>query len=79
MRAKDKDGNLINKLKKHEIKGFNVWYQLTWIKYKVSTDKVLQIEPKQELKKREGKSPDHAEALMLSFADPVGQPSIRFL
>jgi phage I-like protein len=37
-----------------------------WIKYKVSSDKVIQIEPKQQLKARTGKSPDVAEALMLT-------------
>lgn len=42
--------------------------QLTWIKYKINSDKVLQIEPKDELKKRTGHSPDFAEALMLTFA-----------
>src|SRR5438105_2388940 len=46
----------------------NRWHQFTWIKYKVSTDKVLQIEPKPELKKREGKSPDFAEGMMLTFS-----------
>lgn len=59
--------------------GIPVWYQLTWIKYKVSSDKVLQIEPKEDLKKREGKSPDFAEAIMLTFADPVAQPGIVLL
>ncbi|NCU42340.1 MAG: hypothetical protein EOM19_06520 [Candidatus Moranbacteria bacterium] len=49
-------------LKPHE-----KWQQLTWIKYKVSSDKQIQIEPKDELKKRTGKSPDFAEALMLTF------------
>ncbi len=57
----------------------NEWHQLAWIKYKVSTDKVLQIEPKQELKQRIGKSPDFAEAFMLTFSQPVGQPNIRIL
>lgn len=44
--------------------------QLTWIKYKVNTDKVLQIEPKEDLKQRTGKSPDFAEAFMLTFIPP---------
>ncbi|HWY79519.1 MAG TPA: hypothetical protein VNW29_04115 [Candidatus Sulfotelmatobacter sp.] len=57
----------------------NEWQQLTWIKYKVSTDKVLQIEPKQELKQRNGKSPDFAEAFMLTFSAPKPQPNIRLL
>lgn len=46
------------------------WMQLSWIKYKVTSDKVIQIEPKLELKKRTGKSPDVAEALMLSHGAP---------
>lgn len=51
------------------------WQQLTWIKYKVTTDKVIQIEPKQDLKKRTGKSPDFAEAFMLTFTQ--GPPELR--
>jgi len=57
----------------------NEWHQLTWIKYKVSTDKVLQIESKQDLKQRTGKSPDFAEAFMLTFSAPKPQPNIRLL
>lgn len=57
----------------------NRWHQFTWIKYKVSTDKVLQIEPKDDLKKREGKSPDFAESLMLSFSWPGPEPGMRWL
>jgi len=49
--------------------------QLAWITYKISTDKVLQIEPKQDLKKRSGKSPDYAEALMLTFTPQPPQPA----
>lgn len=44
--------------------------ELKEIKYKVSTEKLLQIEPKEELKKRTGKSPDFADAFMLTFASP---------
>lgn len=44
------------------------WYQLCEIKYKINSDKTLQIEPKEDMKKRTGKSPDHAESLMLTFA-----------
>lgn len=51
--------------------------QLTWIKYKATSDKVIQIEPKDELKKRTGKSPDYADALALTFAPPEVQPNIR--
>lgn len=53
--------------------------QMTWIKYKVTTDKAIQIEPKDELKRRHGKSPDFAEALMLSFVPPDPVPSIRII
>jgi len=77
--AVDANGKLVNKLMRYELNGIPVWYQLTWIKYKASTDKVLQIEPKDDLKKRTGKSPDFAESLMLTFADRVGQPNIRIL
>lgn len=57
----------------------DTWQQLNWIKYKVNTDKVLQTEPKDEMKKRTGKSPDFADALMLTFTpmDPI--PSIRVI
>ena len=40
--------------------------RLAEIKYKASTDEVLQIEPKEDLKKRERNPPDYAEALMLT-------------
>ena len=46
------------------------WEQLTWIKYKVNSDKQIKIEDKQALKKRTGKSPDFAESLMLTFYEP---------
>jgi hypothetical protein len=57
----------------------NRWHQFTWIKYKVSTDKVLQIEPKDDLKKRMGKSPDFAEGWMLCFSVPEPEPMMRWL
>lgn len=53
--------------------------QLTWIKYRVNTDKVLQIESKDDLKQRTGKSPDFAEAFMLTFVPPIPEPSIRWI
>lgn len=53
--------------------------QLAQIKYKTSTDKVLQIEPKEELKKRTGKSPDFADALSLTFVQPPPTPSVSIL
>ena len=75
-----KDGNKVNKLIRYDINGIPVWYQLTWIKYKVNTDKVLKIEPKDELKSRNGnKSPDFAEAFMLTFADTLPVPNFRWL
>ena len=54
------------------------WSQLSWIKYKVNTDKVIMIQPKDELKKTTGKSPDFAEALMLTFTRKL-QPNVRFV
>ena len=57
----------------------NEWYQMTWINYKISTDKVLQIEQNEDLKKRTGKSPDHSEAFSLTFAPAEPQPGIRLL
>jgi hypothetical protein len=48
----------------------NVWDQLKWIKYKVNTDRNIKIEPKEDLKKRTGKSPDFYEAFMLTFYQP---------
>lgn len=53
--------------------------QLAQIKYKTSTDKVLQIEPKEELKKRTGKSPDYAEAFMLTHVQAPPEPNVRLL
>jgi hypothetical protein len=46
----------------------NQWRQLLWIKYKVNTDKQVAIEPKEKLIRRTGKSPDFAEALMLTYS-----------
>jgi hypothetical protein len=57
----------------------NRWHQFAWIKYKVSTDKVLQIEPKPDLKKREGKSPDFCEGAMLTFSVPPPEPTSMWL
>lgn len=48
----------------------NCWQQLTWVKYKVDSDRKIKIEPKEALKKRTKKSPDDAEALMLTFYEP---------
>lgn len=56
--------------------GFN---QLTWIKYKVSTDKMIQVESKQDLVQRTGKSPDFYDALALTFAPRKPRPSVSFI
>jgi hypothetical protein len=53
--------------------------QLLWIKYKVSTDRMIQIEAKQEMVQRTGKSPDYADSLALTFSPSPPTPSIRFL
>lgn len=53
--------------------------QLTWIKYKVMTDMMIQIEPKADLKRRSGKCPDFAEALMLTFTERPPEPNVRVL
>jgi hypothetical protein len=50
------------------------WQQLTWIKFKVNSDKNIQIERKEKLKARMGRSPDTAEALMLTFTVKQPQP-----
>lgn len=52
------------------------FYQLTWIKYKVNSEKVISIEPKAELKNRSGKSPDFADSLALTFARNEPRPGI---
>ena len=52
------------------------YFELAEIKYKVTSDRLIQIEPKEELKKRLGKSPDHAESLMLTFAPRRSLPGI---
>ena len=44
----------------------------------VYTDKVLQSEPKDELKQRTGKSPDYAEAFMLTFVQRA-VPNVQIL
>ena len=50
----------------------DLFQQLTWIKYKeTSNERQIRIEPKDDLKARTGKSPDGAEALMLTFYEPL--------
>lgn len=43
------------------------WAQVLWIKYKTNSERQVKMESKDDLKKRTGKSPDYAEALMLTF------------
>ena len=50
------------------INGRNVWDELTWYKYKVNTSKQMKMEPKPDMKKRTGKSPDFGDSLRLTFA-----------
>lgn len=51
------------------------WVQLTWLRYKVLSDRKVQMEEKKKLKERTSASPDYAEAFYLSFAQ---QPFIGF-
>lgn len=51
------------------------WVQLTWLKYKVQSDKKIIMEPKSDLKARHKRSPDHAESFYLTFAE---KPYIGF-
>jgi hypothetical protein len=57
-------------LEEHIINYQSVWDQVLWIKYKSNSGKQVKIEPKEELKKRTGKSPDFYEGLMLTFYEP---------
>jgi len=45
------------------------WEQVKWLRYKVNSEKRVQIESKDDLKKRTHKSPDYAESLYLTFVD----------
>lgn len=54
--------------------------QLSSVKYKINSRGQLQIESKEEMKKRGVKSPDKADALALAFMEPnIREPSIRWL
>ena len=59
-----KEGNTIEDYKHNHR---SVWEQLLWLKYKINSDKQIQMEPKEDLKKRSGKSPDFADSLALTF------------
>lgn len=43
------------------------WIQLLWIRYTTTSERLVKIESKADLVSRSGKSPDYAEALMLTF------------
>ena len=43
------------------------WVQLLWIRYTTTSERTAKIESKADLVSRSGKSPDYAEALMLTF------------
>jgi phage terminase large subunit len=45
--------------------------ELPWAKYKMESDQRIALEPKDKIKKRWGHSPDHADALALTFS-PYG-------
>lgn len=47
--------------------GVSYWDQLAWSRYKTTSDKVMQMEPKADTKKRHLKSPDFDDSLMLTF------------
>jgi hypothetical protein len=47
------------------------WYELANIKYKFDSSGRLQLEKKEDMKKRGLPSPDVADALMLTFANPT--------
>lgn len=42
--------------------------QISWIKYKISSDRQIVIQSKDDLKQETGKSPDFAESFMLTFS-----------
>lgn len=48
----------------------SVWDQLTWNRYKVSSEKHIQLLDKLSIKKEYGKSPDFADAAALTFYEP---------
>ena len=49
--------------------------QITTRRYQLRSDRVIQLEPKEEMKKRLGGSPDHADALMQTYAVEGGRSS----
>jgi len=53
-------------LEPYQHKGNNVWFQIGWIRYKENSERTMQIEPKDSLIKKYGKSPDFADAFFLT-------------
>jgi len=53
--------------------------QLQEIRYKEDSSRKLFIEPKQDLRQRIGRSPDDADALILTFAPQTTTPDVMFL
>jgi hypothetical protein len=53
--------------------------QLSALRYFFTSDGRIKIEPKEFYKKRMGESPDHADALAISFARPEERPGIAVL
>lgn len=51
--------------------------ELTIMQYRYTDDRKLRLEPKDEIKKRLGRSPDRADGLALTFAYPVANVSLR--
>ena len=49
--------------------------ELSEIRYNYSSERKIKIEPKEEMKKRLGKSPDKADALALAFFPALVRPS----
>jgi len=47
--------------------------ETTWARYKPKSDRVIQLEPKEAIKKRHKRSPDLADALALTFEDAYNQ------
>lgn len=47
------------------------WKELLFVRYKNTLSGKLQIMPKLDMKKQLGRSPDHADALMLTFTSPI--------
>ena len=53
--------------------------ELSEIRYKYSSERKIKIEPKEEMKKRLGYSPDRADALALAFFDTAESDPEMFI